>query len=444
MLMTRLRRAAFVAMAALVVLLFTPKAPAHEFTLEAVVNAFVEVDPGEVHLVVRAPLYLFKHVRFPSTNSEIDIGKSGPAMQRALAALQQGLVITENGVPLNAVTVVGRLALPSDRSFETYEQAAKHVAEPIEADTRIVVDQGYVDAHLVYPTHAAPNAVFALRSTIAPELGDYLKMTVRYTALDGHSRAMVVRGTQGTVELNPSWTSAAAGFVGIGIEHIATGYDHLLFLLCLVIPLRGWRQLLTIVSAFTLAHSCTLIGSAFGLVPHGAWFAPLVEMCIAVSIVYTALENIIGVQLRRRILLSLMFGLVHGFAFSYALTDELQFAGTHLLVSLFAFNIGIEIGQIMALAVMLPALAFVTRHLLTGRVGAIILSALLAHVGWHWMEGRWDILANVAWPVVDATSVAALLAWAAGLVVLVRVASVVVGRLPLVRGAGSIQRPPVV
>ena len=75
----------------------------------------------------------------------------------------------------------------------------------------------------MYPTHAAPNAVFALRSTIAPELGDYLKTTVRYTALDGQSRAMVVRGTQGTVELNPSWTSAAAGFVRIGIEHISTG-----------------------------------------------------------------------------------------------------------------------------------------------------------------------------------------------------------------------------
>ena len=71
---------------------------------------------------------------------------------------------------------------------------------------------------------------------------------------------------------------------------------------------------------------------------------------------------------------AMLFGLVHGFGFSYGLKEDLQFAGTHLVVSLFAFNVGIEIGQLLVLIVMLPALALVTRFVLPGRVGAIILT----------------------------------------------------------------------
>ena len=73
------------------------------------------------------------------------------------------------------------------------------------------------------------------------------------------------------------------------MEHILTGVDHMLFLLCLIIPLRGWRQILAIVTTFTVAHSFTLIGSAFQLAPGGAWFPPFVETTIAASIVYMKL-----------------------------------------------------------------------------------------------------------------------------------------------------------
>src|SRR5207244_7989016 len=121
-------------------------------------------------------------------------------------------------------------------------------------------------------------------------------------------------------------------------------FDHLLFLLALIIPLRGWRQVLAVVTTFTVAHSFTLIGSAFHLAPAGAWFPPFVEMTIAASIVYMALENIMGIEFARRMLIAGLFGLVHGFGFSYGLQENLQFAGTHLLVSLFAFSVGLAIG----------------------------------------------------------------------------------------------------
>ena len=154
-------------------------------------------------------------------------------------------------------------------------------------------------------------------------------------------------------------------------------------------------------------------------------------MVIALSIVYMAIENIVGIDVRRRVLLTMLFGLVHGFGFAYGLQQELQFAGSHLIVSLFAFNVGIELGQIMVLAVMLPLLALITRHVLTGRVGAIILSAILAHAGWHWMGERWDALANVRWPSPDMASLLALMFWTAGLAVAAGAVVAAVRRLSL-------------
>jgi hypothetical protein len=109
-----------------------------------------------------------------------------------------------------------------------------------------------------------------------------------------------------------------------------------------------------------------------------------------------------------------MFGLVHGFGFSYALQQQLQFAGSHLVVSLFSFNVGIEIGQVLVLALMLPALALF-RRMVPERTGVIILSAVVAHTGWHWMVERWEVLRQTQWPQLDAAGLMILARWVLGL-----------------------------
>jgi hypothetical protein len=388
-------------------------ARAHEYKLDAVVNAFVTVQGDEAHLVVRAPLWLFKSARFPTRNIEIDTGASAEALARACAALEGGLVLLADGQPLHATRSHARLALPSDRSFVTYEDALGHVGQDLPPGTQIVIDQGYVDAHLVYPLRQR-GAELAVHPLAAPELGDYLKVVLRFRPAQGAERTLVVTSLDGIVALNPTWWRAASGFVGMGMKHILTGADHLLFLLCLIIPLRGWRAVLAIVTTFTLAHSFTLIGSALHLAPAGSWFPPFVETAIAASIVYMALENIMGVRLPRRMLLTGLFGLVHGFGFSYGLQENLQFAGTHLLVALFSFNVGIELGQLLVLAAMVPALVVVRRYVLTGRVGMIILCALVAQTGWQWMMERGADLAKVPWPRPTLAGLALLALWIAG------------------------------
>lgn len=391
-------------------------AHAHEFKLDAVMNAFVKIEPGRAELVIRAPLYLFKSARFPVAGVELDVDQSAPATLRSLAATQQDITVFENDRPLVAGHAVGRLSLPSDRSFASYEQAIRHVAEPLERETHIFIDQGYVDARITYPI-GSTGSEFSIRTTAGPELGDALKLALRYMPLGNDERAMVLTSRSGPVALNPTWARAAQGFTRLGIEHILTGYDHLLFLLCLIVPLRGWRQVLSVITVFTVAHSFTLLGSAFHLAPSGSWFPPFVETAIAASIVWMALENVMGVHLERRIVITALFGLIHGFGFSYGLSENFQFAGSHLLVSLFAFNVGIELGQLAVLAVMLPVLAALARSVLRGRAGTIVLSVIVAHTGWHWMADRAEVLWRSPWPQPTVPGLAILAIWV-GLIVL--------------------------
>jgi len=105
-------------------------AAAHEFKLEALMNSFVKIEANEAHLLIRVPLYLFKSVRFRVNGAEIDVAQSGDAIERALAGLQQDVAIFEDGRALSASKSIARLALPSDRSFESYAEAMRHVAEP--------------------------------------------------------------------------------------------------------------------------------------------------------------------------------------------------------------------------------------------------------------------------------------------------------------------------
>jgi hypothetical protein len=217
------------------------------------------------------------------------------------------------------------------------------------------------------------------------------------------------------VRLDPSWRQAFFRFVALGFFHILDGVDHLLFLFCLVIPFRRVKQLILVVTSFTVAHSITLIASAFNFAPDALWFPPLIETLIAMSIVYMALENIVGVtSISRRWIITFAFGLVHGFGFSFALRETLQFAGSHLLTSLLAFNIGVELGQILVLLILVPALAVLFRHVLaepSERTGTIILSALIAHTAWHWMTDRAEVLRQFAWPTVDAALLASVMRW---------------------------------
>jgi hypothetical protein len=297
------------------------------------------------------------------------------------------------------------VSLPSDRSFESFERARAHIVDghlPVETD--LYWEQGMLDVVFEYPIHS-DRSEFAISPGLT-RLGLRVNVVLRFLPPGGAERAFDVHGDPGIVRLDPRWHQAALRFVEEGFFHILDGTDHLLFLLCLVIPFRRIRPLLLVVTSFTVAHSVTLIASAFGLAPSALWFPPLIETLIAVSIVYMAFENIVGARLERRWFITFAFGLVHGFGFSFALRETLQFAGSHLLASLVAFNVGVELGQLAVLACLIPALALLFRYVVAERMGTILLSALVAHTGWHWAIDRGSELGQYPWPTIDAAALA--------------------------------------
>jgi Co/Zn/Cd efflux system component len=149
---------------------------------------------------------------------------------------------------------------------------------------------------------------------------------------------------------------------------------------------------------------------------------PLVEVLIAASILYMALENIVRPNLRSRWLITGLFGLVHGFGFAFLLREQFQFAGQHFLLSLLAFNIGIELGQLVFIGAAIPVLFFLKDKLhLDARFTSIVVSAFIAHSAWHWLAERSEQLAKQPAPQVEIAQLApwlvlgaafALLGWA--------------------------------
>ena len=379
---------------------------AHDIPARVAVRAFVKPEPGRLRIVLRAPLEAMRDVTWPEKGlGYLDLTKAAPmAREAAQVWIADFIHVFENGQPLSGVRIAAtRISLPSETTFGSYDIAlAATLGPPLGASVEIPWQQALMDVVLEYPI-SSDSSAFSIKPQLA-RLGVQTTTVLRYITPSGAERAYQYRGDPGLVQLDPRWHHAAWQFVKLGITHILGGLDHLLFVLCLVIPFRRLKPLVLIVTAFTVAHSITLASAALGVVPDALWFPPIIEALIAASILYMALENIIGAKLHRRWLVAFGFGLVHGFGFSFALSESLQFAGPHLAVSLLTFNIGVEIGQVLVLLVAIPLLSLVFRRVVAERVGIIILSAFVAHTAWHWMTERGGALSGYAFamPAMDA------------------------------------------
>ncbi len=391
---------------------------AHEIPNDVLIQSFVRAEGSQLHLLVRVPLIAMRDMTWRYKAQDVlDLERSASALQDASTLwVGDDVSVFENGAKLGPQAVAAVRATPADdRSFESYDTALSLLSAP-QRDVDVSVPTGYLDVHFTYPITSASS-----RFSIEPRwarLGQRSVATLRLLLPDGAVRAFEFEGNPGLVDLDPSWIQAAWRFVKLGFEHIMDGTDHLLFLFCLVIPFRRFRSLVVLVTAFTIAHSVTLIASAYDVGPDGLWFPPLIETLIAASIVYMALENMVGASLHRRWLITFGFGLVHGFGFSFALKQTLQFAGSHLLSSLLAFNVGVELGQLLVLVLAIPALNWAFRHVVAERLGTVILSALVTHTAWHWMTERWEIFRryDVQLPEMGAAFMAEMLRYAMVLV----------------------------
>ena len=303
-------------------------AAAHDIPGDVRIIAYVKPAGDRLQLLIRVPLAAMREVEFPTRGpGYLDLRRADRAFAGAASLwLSDNLELHEGDARLPQATLVtARISLASDQSFTSFESAMAHLhGARVPPDTELYWNQQLLDAQFEVPIRSA-SSEFAIDPKFA-RLGQRVVTALRFLPPGSAERVFEFHGNPGLVRLDPRWHQAALRFIESGFMHILEGMDHLLFLLCLVIPFRRLLPLAVIVTSFTVAHSITLIASAFGYVPGGLWFPPLIETLIAISIVWMALENIVGANnLQRRWVITFVFGLVHGFGFSFALRESLQF-----------------------------------------------------------------------------------------------------------------------
>ena len=177
--------------------------------------------------------------------------------------------------------------------------------------------------------------------------------------IEGSVHEEVLNASRTTVKFDSGTMPAARtfwSFLRLGVMHIFTGYDHLAFLVSLLIVTMKLRSLIKIVTSFTVAHSITLALATFEIVVLPS---RLTESVIALSIGYVASENLLGKEAMERYRIVFLFGLAHGFGFSNILR-EMELSRSHLALSLFSFNLGIELGQLSFVILLFPLIVYIS------------------------------------------------------------------------------------
>lgn len=396
---------------------------AHDIPSRVTVFAYVKPTETQLTVLMRVPMEAFSEIAFPLVGpGYLKISEAESSLRDAAEVyITESIHLYENGIELSDKELGAvRVSLPSNRSFTSFEAAQANLrSSPLSDDTNLIWRQGVLDLEVNYLINSVQSDF-----SIDPQLGrlsDETTSVLRYVLPNGAERVFNYVGNPGVVQLDPSWYQAALRFIMMGFAHILEGMDHLLFLFCLIIPIASIRRLIPIITSFTVGHSITLLSSAFGFTPGALWFPVLIESLIALSIVYMAIENIVAAKLDHRWVAAFGFGLVHGFGFSFLFRETLQFAGGHLFTSLLAFNIGVELGQLLILFIMIPLLALLFKYIVGRRLGIIILSAIIAHTAWHWMLDRGSLLSSYDYrlPVFDSQFFLSLMRFGMMLIIII-------------------------
>jgi hydrogenase/urease accessory protein HupE len=199
--------------------------------------------------------------------------------------------------------------------------------------------------------------------------------------------AAPLRARLGRAGAGPAPAASLLAHVRLGTAHVMTGYDHLLFLLALLLAMASWRHALAIVTAFTLAHSATLALGTLDLVDlPTAW----VECAIAASVAVAGADNLLRSRPRARVGGAFAFGLVHGLGFAHCLRELGVGAGAEVARPLLGFSLGVELGQLALVLLLLPALGLLRRRARRFADGlTTFLSTGVVLCGLLWLLQRW-------------------------------------------------------
>ena len=255
-------------------------------------------------------------------------------------------------------------------SFATIDDAKRSFDGPVYPDRFPITYVGdtVVDVVLRYRSDG-PVTEYSVSSSLDPGLESQDETAnLLLDHFPGKTEVFRARGLlDQPIEVSRSTLAAVATFVAEGIRHILEGWDHVLFVLCLALGAVRLSGLLWRATGFTIGHSVTLAAGFFGFVLSGPWFIPAVEMGIALSIIYAAVVALTDRGRdsrfeRRMFLITSMIGLLHGLGFSFVLHEILQVDSPNIWQSLLAFNLGVEVGQVLIIVASWPLFRLVARR----------------------------------------------------------------------------------
>ncbi len=387
---------------------------AHTIPDDIKVQVFIKPEGNRLLLLVRVPADTGTDVIFPEKdNGILDLAHAEPIIRGAVELwLANNIDLYENDAQLRNPRIDQALmSLQSDQSFASFDAAYAHLTGPRLPDgTQVYWQQTFVDAMLEYPIQS-DRSQFSFHPRFT-QLALRVITDLQFLSPAGATRTYEFLDDPGLIRFDPAWYQSSLQFFKMGFSQFLSGTDYWVFLLCLVIPFRSLRALFLLAISFTVAQSLTLIASAYHFAPDSLWFPPLIETLIGISIVYLALENIVGkFTLERRRIFAFGLGLALGYSYSFALSHTLQFAGTHPLNSIISFNVGVELCQLLALTLIVAALEALFRCVVDERMGAILVSGMVLLTAWRSMldsvERLWQY--QFEWPALTAASEASAL-----------------------------------
>ena len=409
------------ALAVVIALMLQAVAAAHDIPDEIAVQSYVRPQQNQLQVLLRIPLLAVADANLPKDGTGyLAMPYLDGALREAANQISNGIVFLEGDERLVRYEMANaRISLPSDRSYDTYEGALARVrGTKLPDTTKVYYNQGFLDLELHYPIQSDQSA-FSMRVLFGTGLANRTATYINFIRPDGAVRAFRIHDDTPLVRLDPKAHQAGWVFLKAGFYRFLDGLDHLLFVIVLALPFRRVRDLLKPFAAFAIAHSMTLGLAAFGMGTVDTWFVPTIGALIALSLVFVSIENGIGAPesplrariLRHRWIVALVFGLVHGLGFAIALQDTLQFAGSHPIAALISYNVGLELGTLIILAIVVPAANALFASAALERAGVVVVSVLIGHAGWHWMTERAAIARLSSWPAMDLMLLLTVVRW---------------------------------
>jgi hypothetical protein len=361
---------------------------------EVVLQAFAKAENGRLRLLVRMPLDLLVGFGLPKRGpGYLDLARIDERLQHAAAAAGRQIELREDGTLLVPTIRQARISLLSDRSFGSYASAAAHLrGARLPESTDLFWNQGFFDTELEYAIRSSTPAL-SIRLDVAPELGRRLKLQLEFLPANEPARRLTLVGGGGWIALAPRWHEAAWLFANQGFAG-AFSFERFVFLLCLIAPFRQFRSVLALVLAFIALQAFTLTAAAVVDIRGIRWLTSLYAAGLGAAILLLAIGNLTAPSVRVRWAISAALGALGGFGLGRVLDDAWQFAGTHPVVSAVSFNSGVAAGEVVSLALAFALMRLAFARLLPASLAVVVVSAVLGHLGWHWMIDRFHPLGH--------------------------------------------------